>query len=108
MLMNLDEIVIALLFLIVVGVVAVVLIEKLRPRRPTIVPSLQECPDCGAHNPQAREHCYCCGFRFILPQSEGAEATVIERAKQADDSKMRRSVGTQAVEDAPLEKTCEQ
>src|SRR5664279_1602910 len=103
MLMNLGEIVIPLLSLIVVGVVLVVLIETLRPRRPTINPSLQECPDCGAHNPRARENCYCCGFSLNRPQSNGAEITVIQRVKQADESKLRPGVGTQTIEDKPLE-----
>ena len=96
--MDLDEIFIPLLVSIVFGVVAVVLIEKLlrrrRRRRPTIKLSLQECPDCGAHNPIAREHCYCCGFGFILPPWDGTETSVIQRVKQTDDRKKRRSVGT--------------
>jgi hypothetical protein len=93
--MDLDKIVIPLLLLIVFGVVAVVLTEKLRRRRPTLILGLQQCPDCKAHNPKAREHCYACGFAFILSPSDGPEVTVVQRVKQADASEMRRRVGTQ-------------
>jgi hypothetical protein len=99
MLMNLGEIVIVVMCLTALGLVLIVLMGIASHRRPPINSSLQECPDCGAHNRNAREHCYCCGFAFILPQSDATEANVIQRVKQADDSKMRRSVETQAVED---------
>src|SRR5580700_7161766 len=95
MLMNLGVTVILLLCLVVFGVIPLILIRVASRRRPTINSSLQECPDCGAHNPKDGEHCYCCGFGFILPQSDGTETTVNQRVKQADDSKMRRNVGTQ-------------
>lgn len=103
--MNLGEIVIVVVFLTVIGVVPIVVMGIASRRRPTINSSLKECPDCGAYNPNATEQCYCCGFGFILPQSDGTEVTLIQRVKQADDSKMRRRVGTQATEDKPLEKT---
>jgi hypothetical protein len=66
-------------------------------------PRLRACPQCAAQNHTASENCYCCGFGFILPQTEGAEATVIQRVRQADDSKKRQGVGTRAVEDKPMD-----
>jgi hypothetical protein len=53
-------------------------------------PTHQECPHCGAHNHKAKEHCYCCGHRFVRPGSEAVAVTVIQRVKQAEDSKVRR------------------
>jgi hypothetical protein len=102
--MNHSEIFLAVLFLTIFVAVPVVLALIVRRRRTTIVPNLQECQRCGAHNPLGREHCYCCGFGFILPQADGTEADVIQRVKQADDSKMRPRVGTQTTEVMPSEK----
>jgi hypothetical protein len=99
MLMNLGEIVIVVVFLTALGLVPIVLMGIASRRRATINSGLQECPDCGAHNPKVTERCYCCGFVLILPQSDGTEPTVIQLVKQADESKVRRSGGTQAVED---------
>jgi hypothetical protein len=98
--MDLDKIFIPLLVFIVFGVAAIILIETLRRRRrrqPTIILSLLECPDCGTHNPRARERCYCCGFGFILAPSDGTESTVIQRVRQADNGKTKGTVGTQTV-----------
>ncbi len=99
--MNHGEIFLAVLFLTVFVVVPLVLALK-ASRRP-INSSLQVCPHCGAHNDTAKTHCYCCGFGFILPQSDGVEANLIQRVKQADDSKMRRGIGTQTTEVVPSE-----
>jgi hypothetical protein len=98
--MNLSDIVLLLLFLAVFGVVPFVVIAIVSRRRPTIDASLQECPDCGAHNPKSKAHCYCCGSGFSLPPPDAAEAALIRRVKEADDRKTKRSVGTQAVEDS--------
>jgi hypothetical protein len=97
--MDLDRIFIPLLVFIVFGVVAIVSIEKLRRRRPrpTINLSHQQCPDCGSRNPKARAHCYCCGFEFVMRQTEGTEVTVIHQVRQADNGKTKRTVGTQVV-----------
>jgi len=97
--------IIGLLVLLAIFVFVPVVFALWISRRPhNSKPSLRGCPHCGAQNPNARERCYCCGFGFILPQSDEAEATVIQRVKQADDSNKRRRVGTQAVEGMPLEK----
>jgi len=104
--MSHSEIFLAVLFLTVfVVAVPLVLALVVRRRRPTIVPSLQVCPHCGAHNDTAKTHCYCCGFGFIRPQSDGVDATLIQRVKQADDRQKKRGLQTQAIEGKPLEKT---
>lgn len=79
--MNHYEVVLVVLFLAVFVVVPVVNGLIARRRKPAIVPNLKECPDCGAQNPGPRQHCYCCGFGFILPQSNRTEATLIQRGK---------------------------
>jgi hypothetical protein len=103
MLMNLSEIVMLLLFLAVFVVVPVVL-ALIGSRHRSINASLPECPHCGAQNYKTKEHCYCCGFGVIFPQSNGADAVLIQRVKQADEIKMRRGVGTQTSEGKLLEK----
>jgi len=99
--MNHSEIFLAVLFLTVFVAIPVVMALIVSRRRPASNPGLQECPHCGAQNDTAKTHCYCCGFGFIRRQSE---ADVIQRVKQADDSKMRRRVGTQTTEVMSSEK----
>jgi hypothetical protein len=79
--MNVSGIVMVVVILTIVSVVPIVLIGIVSRRRPAIVPGLQECPYCGARNPKAREHCYCCGFSFIISQSNGLDAALIQRVK---------------------------
>jgi hypothetical protein len=102
--MNFSEIVMLALFLTIFVVVPIVFAQIGSRRQATIKPSFRECPRCGAHNYKTKERCYCCGFGFVLPQSDGPDPALIQRVKQADDSRMRRKVETQipqAVEDEP-------
>ena len=102
--MNLSKIVALALFLTLFIVVPIVLVQIGSRRRATAEPSLLECAHCGAHNYRTKERCYCCGFRFVLPQSDRPDSALIQRVKQADDSRMRRKAETQitqAAEDKP-------
>jgi len=101
--MNLSEIVAVALFLTVLGVVPILLIGIVGGRQSTD-PGLLECPHCGAYNHKTKEHCYCCGFGLVLPQSDRPDPALIQRVKQADASRMRREAEPQilrAVEDEP-------
>jgi hypothetical protein len=87
--MTLSEIILVLLFLTVFVVVPIIFTQFGR-RRPAGMANLQICPDCGAHNYKAKERCYCCGHRFLLAPTDGADAVRNQRVKQADDSEKRR------------------
>ncbi len=93
--MNLSEVVMLALFLTIFIVVLIVFAQIGSRRQATINPSLRECPHCGADNYKTKERCYCCGFGFVLPQSDGPDPALIQRVKRADDSRMRRKVETQ-------------
>jgi len=95
MIVNLGEIVILLMFLAGLLLVPIVAIQFIGRRKPAFKPSLQECPKCGAENHKAKEQCYCCGHSFGLPPTEGLDAALIQRVKQADDRKMRRGAAAQ-------------
>jgi hypothetical protein len=90
MIMNLGEFVVLVLFLTVLLFVPIVVIQFIGRRKPVFKPSLQECPTCGAENHKAKEHCYCCGHRFGSPPSEGLDAALVQRVKQADERRVRR------------------
>jgi ribosomal protein L37E len=96
---KLGEIVMLVLFLAVFVVVPILFIQ-FGSRRSDGMSHIQVCPACGAHNYKTKTHCYCCGFGFILLQSDKAEDTIIQRAKQADDSNRRGIVKTELVDDA--------
>jgi hypothetical protein len=105
MIMNLGEFVILVLFLTVLLFVPIVVIQFIGRRKPVFKPSLQECPNCGAENHKAKEQCYCCGHRFGSSPSEGLDAALIQRVKQADDRRMRRRSAAQppsAIVEKPL------
>jgi len=90
MIMNLGEFVILLLFLTVLFFVPIIVIQFVGRRRPIFKPNLQECPSCGAENHRAKAQCYCCGHNFGPLPSEGTDAALIQRVKQADESRKRR------------------
>lgn len=100
---NLSEIVTVALFLTALGIVPILLMGIVSRRRPTDS-GLQECAHCGAYNRKTKERCYCCGLRFVLPQSDRPDPALIQRVKQADASRMRREAEThtlRVVEDEP-------
>ena len=94
MIMNLGEFVILVLFLTVLLFVPIVIVQFIGRSKPTFKPSLQECPNCGAENHKDKEQCYCCGHRFGSSPSEGLDATLVQRVKQADDRRARRKAAT--------------
>jgi hypothetical protein len=102
MIMNHGELVILLLFLTVLFFVPIVIIQLVGRRRPSFKPNLLECPNCGADNHQAKSRCYCCGHDFGSSPTEG---DVIQRVKQAEDSRRRRSAAAEipgAIVEKPL------
>jgi hypothetical protein len=76
--------------------VPVVLMVCFSGRAHGSTPRHRECPHCGAQNDMAKERCYCCGTGLILPQSDQANVDLIQRVKQADDSRRRRKAPAQA------------
>jgi hypothetical protein len=50
-------------------------------------PSLPECPYCGAQYRGTPARCYCCGYEFILPESNAGDVKVIQLVRQADSNK---------------------
>ena len=107
MIMNHGEFVIFVLFLTVLLFVPIVIIKFIGRRKPVFKPNLQECPNCGAENHRDKEQCYCCGHRFGLSPSEGPDATLIQRVKQADDRRAKRRVASESTADKsqPAEET---
>jgi hypothetical protein len=94
--MTLRDILMLALFLAVFSVVPFALMLLLsRHSRHKTHSSLRECPHCGAQNDKAKDHCYCCGLTFILPQPDGADPALIQRVRQEDDSRLKRTVGAQ-------------
>jgi len=57
-------------------------------------PELRECPACGAQNHRGEDRCYCCGRQFVSPRRDEAKIEVLQRVKDADDSREKRSHGT--------------
>jgi hypothetical protein len=95
MIMNLGEFVIFVLFLTVLLVVPIVVVQFIGRRKPVFKPILQECPGCGAENHRDKEQCYCCGHRFGSSPSEGLDAALVQRVRQADDRRVRRKAAAQ-------------
>jgi hypothetical protein len=85
--MTLTEFGMLLLFLMVFCIVPMIFIQCGFRSKPGAKANLQECPKCGAQNYKVNTHCYCCGYGFIPAQPEGIDATLIQRVKQADESR---------------------
>lgn len=95
MIMNAGEFVILLLFLAVLLFIPILIIQFIGSRKPASKPGLQECPNCGAENHRAKQQCYCCGHPLHSSPLESVNAPLIERVKQADASRAKRSVANQ-------------
>lgn len=90
--MEFSGIVMLVLFL-AVFVLVPILFAQFGRHRPDGLANLQVCPGCGAHNYKSKERCYCCGHRFLFPQSDGADRVQVPRVKTVDDSGKRRGTG---------------
>jgi hypothetical protein len=88
--MNFGEFVILLVLLTVLFFIPIIVIQFFGRNGSIFKRSLQECPSCGAENDNAKIRCYCCGHDFESSPLEGLDAALLQRVRQADDSKKRR------------------
>jgi hypothetical protein len=87
--MSFGEVVMVLLFLMVFVAVPMFFAQIGRRRSPGLA-NLQVCPECGAHNYQTKERCYCCGCRFVSPRSDGSGPVAIPVAHPDDGGRTEK------------------
>lgn len=86
--MTLTEFGMLVLFLMVFCIVPMIFIQYGFRNKPGAKVILQECPKCGAQNYKVKAQCYCCGYSFIPAPAERMDASLIQRVKQRDESRM--------------------
>jgi hypothetical protein len=79
-----------LMLLTVLFFIPIIVIQFFGRRGPIFRQNLQKCPSCGAENDNAKVQCYCCGYDYESSPLEGLDPALLQRVRQADDSKKRR------------------
>jgi ribosomal protein L37E len=93
---NRTDAVMLLVFLVTFVIVPSAFFLMGRRRKHADEPNLQECPSCGAENYLTKERCFCCGYDLAAGRSAGPGEAILQRVKQADESRTKSRAATKS------------